>query len=222
PEFVATYGQTWKTLGSALGEARNWDVFLEETLPPFMTAFPDDKDGKHLHKTAIRKSSSARKTVTKLLALKEYPCLLLEFTAAVYTVGETRVIPLSEFGNQQIARYSRNACRLARRGATLTPSERHKMRISFKKLRYSLEFFLPLLEPRQSCTYLYTLTRIQDDLGRINDHSNALLLVTSKTNGRPSSIVSWISGRHQLLVFHLQENLQIWSLQKLPKALNFR
>ena len=34
PEFVSTYGQTWRTLASALGDARNWDVFLGEILPP--------------------------------------------------------------------------------------------------------------------------------------------------------------------------------------------
>ena len=39
-EFVAAYGQTWRTLAGALGDTRNWDVFLEETLPPIAAAFP--------------------------------------------------------------------------------------------------------------------------------------------------------------------------------------
>jgi inorganic triphosphatase YgiF len=48
PEFVSAYGKTWQTLAGALGDARNWDVFLDETLPPIQSAFPDNKDTHYL------------------------------------------------------------------------------------------------------------------------------------------------------------------------------
>ncbi len=221
PEFVAAYGQTWQTLATALGEARNWDVFLTETLPPFLAAFPNDKDGKRLRKIAQRKAQSARKSVAALLAVDEYPRLLLEFTAAVYTVGETLPIPLTDFAHQQLtrhARHARKARKLAKRHAELSPAERHKMRIAFKKLRYTLEFFAPLLPPGKLPTYLAALTQLQDELGQINDHITAVgLLAKTANNIRPVPFQAWISGRHSLLINSLEESLRIWLDQRLPR-----
>jgi len=211
PEFVATYGQTWQTLGSALGEARNWDVFLEETLPPITAAFPEDKDIKRLRKAAQRKTQSARKSIIGLLGTGEYPRLLLEFTAAVYTVSQSLPIPLEDFARQQISRHTRKARKLAVRHTELTPTERHKMRIAFKKLRYTLEFFIPLVASRKLRPYLAALTQLQDELGLINDHITAGTLIEQELNGHPAGPVQgWIAGRHALLVASLEETLQTW------------
>lgn len=214
-EFVATYGQTWQTLGSALGEARNWDVFLEETLPPIAAAFPDDKDIKRLRKAAQRKTQSARKSVVGLLATREYPRLLLEFTAAVYTVSQSLPIPLEDFARQQISRHARKARKLAIRHAELTSSERHKMRIEFKKLRYTLEFFAPLLPAKRLQSYLKALLQLQDQLGLINDHRTAALLLSEIQPTLSSALVrSWIEGRHALAIEALTSTLQNWLAEK--------
>lgn len=216
PEFVTTYGKAWQTLGFALGEARNWDVFLEETLPPFLEAFPNDKDGKRLRKAAQRKAQSARKPVVALLAINEYPRLLLEFTAAVYTVGQTLPIPLEDFAHQQISRHARKACKLTIRHAELTPTERHKMRIAFKKLRYTLEFFAGLLPPKRLKPYIAALLQLQDKLGHINDHITAEGLITTELRTRPPGpIQGWISGRHALLINDLEEMLPTWQTERL-------
>src|SRR5574343_1800582 len=147
-EFVSAYGETWKTLGSALGEDRNWDVFLNETLPPIAATFPHDKDGKRLRKIAQRRVHSMRKSIIQLLATNEYPRLLLEFTAAVHTLAQPLPILLREFANQQLRRYARSARKLALRHDDQTPADRHKMRTAFKKLRYTLEFFSPLVSQK--------------------------------------------------------------------------
>ncbi len=217
PEFVSTYGRTWQTLASALGEARNWDVFLAETLPPIQSAFPNDKNLKRLKNAAQRRAASARKSVAGLLAVSEYPRLLLEFTAAIYTLGDTLPLPLKEFAGQQIARHTRKARQLAGRHAELDPAERHRMRIVFKKLRYTLEFFTPLLAPRRLKPYLQALGRLQDELGLINDHITAETLILDVLSGRPPGpIHGWIAGRHALLVSELPEALDIWLAQPAP------
>jgi len=215
PEFVATYGQTWQTLGSALGEARNWDVFLEETLPPIAAAFPEDKDIRRLRKAAQRKTQSARKSIIGLLATREYPRLLLEFTAAVYTVGQTLPIPLEDFARQQISRHARKSRKLAIRHAELSPGERHKMRIAFKKLRYTLEFFVPLMPQRKVKPYLVALSQLQDELGLINDHVTAETLLSEILANRPAGPVhGWISASNTLLIKMLPESLSAWINQK--------
>lgn len=217
PEFVAAYGQTWQTLAGALGDTRNWDVFLEETLPPIAEAFPENRDIKRLRKAAQRRARSARKSVVGLLAIKEYPRLLLEFTAAVYTLSDTLPIPIKDFAHQQINSHARKARRMARRHAELSPEDRHKMRIAFKKLRYTLEFFAPLLPQKRLRPYLAALSQLQDELGLINDHITANALIADALKGRPvGPIHGWISGRHALLVSELPEVLQTWLAQRAP------
>jgi inorganic triphosphatase YgiF len=218
PEFVAAYGQTWQTLAGALGDARNWDVFLEETLPPIAAAFPDHKDVKRLRKAAQARAKSARKSVIGLLAVREYPRLLLEFTAAIYTLGDTLPIPLDDFARQQIDGHIKKARKLATKHAELSLTERHKMRIAFKKLRYTLEFFAPLLPPKRLKPYLATLAKLQNELGLINDHVTAETLIREALKEKLAGPVhGWISGRHALLISELPEVLQNWLTQQQPR-----
>lgn len=217
PAFVAAYGQTWQTLASALGEARNWDVFLAETLPPIQAAFPDNRDLRRLRNEARQRAKSARRSVTRVLTVKEYPRLLVEFTAAIYALDDTLPIPLKEFARERIASYARQARKLARRQATLDAIERHRMRISFKKLRYSLEFFAPLLAKKRLPSYLAVLSQLQDELGLINDHVTAEALIADALSGRPSGAIhGWVAGRHALLIDKLPETVESWLAQPSP------
>ena len=142
---------------------------------------------------------------------------MLEFTAAIYTLNDSAPIPIKDFAQQQIASYARKARKLALRHAELTPEERHKMRIAFKKLRYSLEFFAPLLPPRRLKPYLAALSQLQDELGLINDHVTAETLITEALDGHPAGPVhGWIVGRHALLISEVPEVLQTWLAQTAP------
>lgn len=217
PEFVATYGQTWQTLAGALGEARNWDVFLEETLPPIEDAFPGHPDIKRLRRLAQQHARDARKAIPGLLAVGEYPRLLVEFTAAVHALDDAAAPDLKTFARDQLALYTRKARKLALRHAELTPEERHKMRIAFKKLRYALEFLAPLLPARRLKPRLAALGRLQDELGLINDHVTAETLLAEALSGKPAGPVhGWIAGRHALLVVDLPTILNAWLNQNAP------
>jgi len=211
PEFVAAYGQTWQTLASALGDARNWDVFLSETLPPIQASFPGHPDLRRLHNEGRRRAKGARQAITRLLDGREYPRLLVEFTAAIYALGDILPVPLSDFANKQIAAHARRAGKLAEAQATLSEAERHRMRICFKKLRYTLEFFEALLAKKRLAPYLAALSQLQDELGLINDHCTADELIRETLHQRPPGpIHGWMAGRHHLLVSELPETLGIW------------
>ncbi|MBL8420373.1 MAG: CHAD domain-containing protein, partial [Dechloromonas sp.] len=93
----------------------------------------------------------------------------------------------------------------------------HEMRICFKKLRYAVEFFTPLLAPNRLRSYLASLTQIQDELGLINDQVTAGTLVGQALANRPAGPVhGWVAGRHELLAHELPEALAIWLAQKVP------
>ena len=216
-EFVQAYGQTWQTLASALGDARNWDVFLSETLPPLIAAFDNHKETRRLRSAAQKRAQAARRDIMQLLSLREYPCLLVEFTAAVHALSDTQAIPLADFARERLAAHARRARKLARRLPELNAEERHRMRIAFKKLRYALEFFTPLLPERRLAPYLAALTSLQDELGRLNDHVTAEALLCS-TLGRGDASVAhgWIAGRHLLLLETLPAAIEVWLEQKAP------
>lgn len=216
-DFVAAYGQTWQTLASALGDARNWDVFVSETLPPILAAFPGNRDAQRLQREGARRARQARDAVTHLVSLPEYPRLIVEFTAALYALDDPLSQNLEDFARQRLKLRARQARRLAQRHRELEPAERHRMRISFKKLRYAVEFFAPLLPARRLKRYLPALTRLQDELGLINDHVTAQALLDEALNNRPPGpIHGWIAGRHTLLVGELPEALDAWLAQKTP------
>jgi inorganic triphosphatase YgiF len=209
--FVAAYGQSWQTLAGALGEARNWDVFLEETLPPIIRAFPHSHDVHRLHSEAKRRVKAARRAITSLLRLKEYPRLMVEFTAAVHALSDTVDTPLKRFASERIAVHTRSVRKLAERYDELDDAQRHIMRLRFKKLRYALEFMTPLLPSRQMKRYLETLSRLQEALGLINDQVTARLLIDEATSDKRGTVAqAWVAGRQEILVAHVPEMLEAW------------
>lgn len=210
-EFVNAYGQTWQTLASALGEARNWDVFLNETLPPIQAAFPDDRAIRRLRNEAGRRVRHARRTIVTLLALKEYPRLMLEFTAAVYALRDTEKASLKHFAADRISTITGNARKMTERYDELDAEQRHRMRLRFKKLRYATEFLGPLLPQQRMKTYLTSLVRLQEALGLINDQVTARLLIDEAQGGKHTSVThGWAAGREALLVSQVPGLLAKW------------
>lgn len=216
-DFVLAYGETWKALASALGDARNWDVFLAETLPPIRTAFPKDASVTRLKREGIRCAHQARKAISNLMALSEYPKLMIEFTAAVFSLIDESDTRLGKFASDQLTRHARKARNLALQHDNLQATERHKMRIYFKKLRYTLEFFSPLVRDKHLRPYLATLNRLQDELGLINDHVTAQTLINATLPKHPKGPVhGWIEGRNKLLTGILAEVIEEWLGQREP------
>lgn len=213
-DFVAAYGQSWKTLASALGEARNWDVFLQETLPPLQAAFPHNAEVQQLQREAHRRVKSARRAIIQLLAVKEYPRLIVEFTAAVYALNDQASIKLKPFAIERIAAYTESPRKLAVRYAELSQEKRHDMRLRFKKLRYAMEFVMPLLPIRRMKSYLASLAKLQESLGLINDQVTADLLISDALGHHRGGLTrGWIAGREALLVAQLPAALEAWLAQ---------
>ncbi len=214
-DFATAYGQTWQTLAGALGDARNWDVFVAETLPPILAAFPGHRDARRLAREGARRARQARAALIHMVALPDYARLIVEFTAAIYALQDQLPQELDEFARQRLKARARQARRLAQRHHELEPAERHRMRICFKKLRYAVEFFTSLLPTKRLRPYLQALSQLQDELGLINDHVTAQTLLDEALQSRPPGpIHGWIAGRHALLVSELPEALEIWLGQR--------
>ncbi|MBN8462270.1 MAG: CHAD domain-containing protein [Dechloromonas sp.] len=216
-DFVATYNLAWQNLGTALGESRNWDVFVSETMPPILADFPNDRNTLRLLTEGRRRAKRARTASAHVVGLPDYSRLIVEFTAAVYGLQDQQRQDLTKFARKRLRSRDRQARLLAERVAELTPEDRHRMRICFKKLRYAIEFFTPLLSPKRLRPNLLALTQLQDELGLINDQVTARTLVEQTLEGRtPGPVHGWIAGRHELLLRALPEALDTWLAQRLP------
>ena len=216
-DFVIAYGDVWKTLATALGEARNWDVFVAETLPPLAEIFPDLRDIERLRAEGRRRAKKAHQAVESLFASKEYCQVILSFTALLLALPDHAETTLDEFARQRLDRHAKKSRQLAYRLDQLNADDRHNLRIQLKKLRYTLEFFAPLMPRQRFKPYVAVLAQLQDELGLINDHITASALIEEVLgHRRPGPVHGWIAGRHALLIAEVPEALNIWLGQRPP------
>ena len=217
PDFVEIYGQTWQALSSALGEARNWDVLLTETLPTVHLAFPENQEIRRLQRDGTRAARRARQTIRAMLNLREYQRLMTEFTAALFALHDVMPTPLDIFATATLDDQIARASDLARQFSPVDAEGQHRLRIRFKRLRYTLEFFAPLFPRKKLQAYHCKLARLQDQLGLLNDHVTARgLLTRHHLKGEGGVVHGWISGRYQLLLDALPAALEDWSSQPPP------
>ena len=231
PAFIEVYSPRWSKLASQLGGARDWDVFLAETLAPLEEAFPDDPDLAVLRARGEAAKAKLQASAGKALTQTLYSQLLLAFAAALFRV-EPPTIALPGKKKNDLRKFARR--RLAKRGAMIDAlvaehgkmdaERRHELRIAFKKLRYALEFFAPILPRKGLANYQASLSRIQDLLGTLNDQVTASRLIReihakSHPKGKPAPLTrGWIAGRTQLLLAALTSELRKFVALKKPWA----
>jgi triphosphatase len=195
-------------LTKELDGARNWDVFVLQTLPPIVSAFPE-----YAGFTWLASQSAAVRTQTNTqaqaaVASTRYQRFLLAFgswlATGVWQAQPTPVIvgtteaPVTEFATRVL--HSRHR-RLKKRGEhweTLAPEERHQVRIAAKKLRYAAEFFSSLYPRKRTRRYIVTLAQLQDLLGSMNDAATTVTLMqtiaTTATDVQQQQAISLVSG----------------------------
>ena len=218
PAFVAVYSPRWRKLAAGLGSARDWDVFLSETLSPLEEAFPGDADLALLRERGEATKSRAQALAAEALEQKAYSQLLLAFSAALFRVEPPTIAvqrksaepSLAEFARRRLRKRARMVEALAGEHGKMNAERRHELRIAFKKLRYALEFFAPLLPGKRLAAYQASLATIQELLGTLNDQVTASRLIKEMhPKGAPDPLTrGWIAGRTQLLVGALNDELR--------------
>ncbi len=61
---------------------------------------------------------------------------------------------------------------------SLTPPERHRLRIAIKHMRYATEFFAGVFGEKSATRFVSKAADLQDALGELNDAANAARLVS--------------------------------------------
>lgn len=187
-----------KWLANALGPARNWDVFVTQTLPPILKQFPADEGLKALCQEAGKARVVARADAHMALRAHRYDRMLLSL--GTWLMAESWRGQLSAAQQQQLdapilelAQQVLTACHKAvhQHGTALLKmpvEERHQVRIAVKKLRYVTEFFASLFPRKVTRSYIEALAALQDELGVLNDAATSDLLLRHLKRAEPSAL----------------------------------
>lgn len=184
-----------KWLIGALGPARDWDVFVSETMAPALESMPDEPDlallqrqailhqerGYRIAKAALRSRRYARlkshlQSWSKKRLWRQAPPLPDESGIAGALAGIALEAPARAFAGRVLDARHQKVLRRGEHLDGMNAEERHRLRIEIKKLRYAVEFLESLFSDNAVKPYTAALKQLQDSLGAMNDLSVARTL----------------------------------------------
>jgi inorganic triphosphatase YgiF len=161
-----------------LGGARNLDVFATELLLPTRAALVHEAGIDDLAAALDRERSAAYQRLERAVQSERYAASMLRvshwFEARGWRDGSARrstllTSPISELAPHLLDRRWRGVRKRSKRFDRLTATRRHKLRITAKKLRYTMELLGSLFNQADLQDFMKRLKRLQDDLGYAND-----------------------------------------------------
>lgn len=158
-----------------LNAARDWDVFVHETLPRTLKALPAPQDELF---TAIESAArDARQQAQTRLLAPAFTGLILAIGRELLTLPAAPELPdARQWAATILEKRWRSLRKRCRNFTRLSAEERHMARIAAKKLRYAADAFAPLYGKR-GARFIDALTALQNSLGSANDaHVGALLM----------------------------------------------
>ena len=200
---AAVLGPEVKWLADAFGPARDWDVFLTETMAPAAEAFPGDPALAALSAAGERARAQGYVRAREAILSPRYTALLLKLGAwvdgrgwrdqAVSEQSSRLFEPVTGFADAMLAKRHRQARKRGRHFARLDAEARHQLRITLKKLRYAAEFFRALYPAKPVRRYLKELAALQEALGHLNDVATVAKLVR-QLEAEPEAPAGWSLG----------------------------
>jgi triphosphatase len=163
-------------LAGELGDARNWDVFVETVLQGVQLPDELQPSATRLEAAAQQEAERHRARVRTAVTSPRYTTVILSLAGWIagkgWQIGEAH----AQLGRKtakaapQLVRKAATRLRKRARSYDLKlPECMHKVRIAAKKERYAREFFASLDDARKNEKRRDLLTHLQDELGEIND-----------------------------------------------------
>lgn len=181
-----------KWFGRTLGEARDWDVFISETLPRFYDG-PENIGVRDLQARAEALRSSAWERAAREIGSQEFSLLVLEiyrFASAHNWHKTGRILlfePLNVFAGRALDQRLKKAVRVGQDLDPTAPEAGHPIRIEIKKLRYAAQTFRDLYPKAMRKPYFRAMSDLQDGFGALNDAVVAQQLAEIAAKGQGPS-----------------------------------
>jgi len=202
----------WMT--GELGPARDLDVYIKTRIEPLQKAGPRKRGLREFAGDLALRRRAAFKKMKHSVDSARYRSLILDILQWIEVgewlkhskIGACR--PVHHFAAKSLAQQCTKVLRKQKGLVEFDSRQLHKLRIRFKKLRYSCEFFGSLFESRKMShrrrRFIDCLADLQDNLGALNDISvhkkMATELVAERTSTRHlrrDIAVGIVSGREQ-------------------------
>jgi triphosphatase len=206
-----------KWLARSLGPAREWDVFVTETLPPVVAAFSASRVFEPLLPAFDRLRRQANERARRAVQSRRYQQLVLDLArwesgGAGWILLDAAGVAIAlrgitDYAGSVLERRWRTAVKRGRHMDSLSAEALHEFRIAAKKLRYAYDFFKELFDADDLSPMLSALTRVQDITGAVNDAetvarllAHARRLTSIKEDAEAAGILlGWSQGRAHAL-----------------------
>ena len=185
--------QELKWLAGQFGPARDWDVFVTETLAAARHAFSGHAGMLALQEKCEKLRRDHNDDARNALGSERYTEIMLKLgawlNAESWLAQPVALVPddlmgtgsgmsVEEFSRMLLLRRHRQLKKYERKLAKLTVPELHALRIVAKKQRYAAEFFAGIYPLKETKRYIQSLSTLQDILGTMNDTSIAECLLS--------------------------------------------
>lgn len=216
--FVTRFDPLWQELANKLGDTRNWDVFLAETLPALADALPGRVEVERLSSHARRRCANSRKASRSALKSAAYSRLLIDFSAATRSLPDDAAGSLTRFVPRCLDKRAKRVKECAAAALGTDDAARHRLRVAFKQLRYAVEFFTPILTGPVLANYHQSASDLQDLLGRLNDLAVASQLAAEAPAVAQGQqvITGWLAAQTDSLLPEFARRLNDFQQQPVP------
>ncbi len=172
----------------ALNLARDWDVFLYQTLPSIVNV-----DAVALQRIRLV-AAAARRQAQSILSQPTLTQLILDIGRSLMANPHYhQSLPNARAWSQALLEQRwQKLHKRCRHFSGLNAEERHMARITTKKMRYLAETFVPL-HGKRTHAFMAALSALQDDLGNENDRHIGIQLL--HTVPKPSAKLGFELGR---------------------------
>lgn len=214
-----------KWISELLGQARDLDVFISETLPPMLDAMQQPPGLLQLLEKACHAQTRAYADIRTALHSQRYHRLLLAMGVwlenRVWVIPESAQLTVSELSRQILSKRHKQLKKHGQRLAHMHPEERHETRITAKKFRYAAEFFTSL-STDSSKNFIKALADVQGILGILNDIATTEGLIQRLIGARPNAalntaqhlIAGWNACHANHRLAHMHGVWTVFSRQK--------
>jgi len=211
-ETSRRFNEELRRMGQVFGRARDWDVFIGETLPA-VEAQGAERDWLDLLRgRAEQWRAAAQADVRRELDGPAFTTLLLGLGGWIEDgMGDSALLgtaalrrPIVELAPALLGRMARRVARRGKRLKGASREELHALRKSIKKLRYGFEFLAPLYPAEKVETVVDPCEKLQKLLGRLNDAAVTPGLAEQLTEGGHADLApavgvlaGWAEARSQ-------------------------
>jgi triphosphatase len=180
PDAAGLAGEL-RWLSRALGRARDWDVFVADTLKPALSGRPRHAGLRALRETCEEMRAEAGSAARRALESRRYYGLMrvlrsLSYGDAPRPAGAVRSLPMRHAIAVIGAMYGK-ARKRGRKLKRLGSGDLHRLRNAVRRLRYAVLFLAPLLPEARVRALGESVESLQETLSVMNDGTVAVELI---------------------------------------------